>query len=325
MKILITGISGFVGRHFVELLSSMGGSYEVAGIYFNNTPAFSEDQYPHVKCSFHQVNLLDGDKLKAILLKFRPDYVLHLAGKSSVADSWLQPAISITENTGIFLNIIEQVRLLELKCRVLSVGSTEEYGYANAGVPLVESACPLPASPYGAARVMQQKLVEVYSKNYGLDILHTRSFNHIGPYQNENFVISSFAKQIAQQLQDGKLPLELTVGDIEVIRDFTDVRDVVKAYYQLFLNGRTGETYNVCSNNGIILKNIIQKYSELIGSTIKYKMDRKNFRPSENKRIVGSYDKINAETGWVPLIPIEKSLLDLLEYWKERIAVNAGG
>lgn len=322
MKILITGISGFVARHFIELLSGTGKTFIVSGIYFENEPAFRPNEYPGITCNFHKFNLLDIQKLESLLLDFQPDCILHLAGKSNVAESWRQPAVSITENTGIFLNIVERVRLLKLNCRILSIGSTEEYGNVNEGVPLKETDCPMPASPYGAGRVLQQKLVEIYSKDYGLDILHTRSFNHIGPYQKENYVISSFARQIAMQIKEGKTIIELSVGDVEVMRDFTDVRDVVKAYYGLMLHGKSGETYNVCSNNGIILKDVIRKYGEITGLTINYKTDAHNFRPAENKRIAGSYDKIKNAIGWEPVIPIEKSLADLLDYWKKMLEVK---
>lgn len=323
MRIVITGISGFAARHFIELLSATAEHHTVAGIYCNNKPAFGEADYPNVTCSFHQLDLLNAEKVTQLLLQFQPDYILHLAAKSSVADSWLYPSASITDNTGIFLSLVEALRINRLKCRLLSVGSSEEYGIANAANgALTENLCPDPASPYGAARVMQQRLVEIYSKNYGLDILHTRSFNHIGPYQNENFVISSFAKQIAAQLKKGVTVIELSVGDVEVIRDFTDVRDVVKAYYQLMTKGKKGETYNVCSNKGFVLKHIIEMFAQITGTTIIYKINEKNFRPSENKKITGSSDKIKKEIGWQPVIPMEKSLKDLLHYWKVKLSAH---
>ncbi len=319
MKILITGISGFVARHFVELLSASGKSHIIAGIYLNNLPGFNETGYPNVTCSFHQMNLLDSEKVSAFLLEFRPEYILHLAAKSSVAGSWLYPATSVTENTGIFLSLVEALRIHRIKCRLLSVGSSEEYGIAHAtnGI-LTEDLCPHPASPYGAARVMQQRLVEIYAKNYGLDILHTRSFNHIGPYQDKHFVISSFAEQIALQLKKGKTDIELTVGDVDVIRDFTDVRDIVKAYYLLLLKGKTGEIYNVCSNQGYVLKEIIETFSRLTSTSISYKIKQENFRPSENKKIIGSFEKIKNELGWHPTILMEQSLKDLLHYWQSK-------
>ena len=196
------------------------------------------------------------------------------------------------------------------------MGSTEEYGNANLGQLLKETDCPEPASPYGVARVLQQKLVAIYANSYNVDIVHTRSFNHIGPRQKPVYVISSFAKQIAQQAAEGKNPISLKTGDVNVIRDFSDVRDVVKAYYELLYKGRKGQTYNVCSGKGYVLEDIISILADKIGCPVQHSADEKNFRPSENKIIIGSYEKLNNETGWKPEIDIDQSLDDILSFWK---------
>ncbi|MEO5984723.1 MAG: GDP-mannose 4,6-dehydratase [Ferruginibacter sp.] len=320
MKILITGISGFVARHFLEFLSTTGEQYEVAGIYFRHTPTFNVNQFSNVTGNLYKTDLRDKDALTKILLDFDPGYILHLASQSSVAYSWVHPAESIIENNSIFLNLMEQVRLLNLKCRILSVGSSEEYGNVNeAPLPLREEQCTTPVSPYGVSKVFQQILGHIYSLNYDLDIVRTRSFNHLGPYQTDNFVISSFTKQLATQLVKGEKKVKLTVGDMGVIRDFTDVRDVVKAYYLLLLNGKRGSIYNVCSHKGFILKDIIAMLEEISGTCIELEIKESRFRPSENKKIIGSYDKIKNELGWQPLIPMKQSLTDLLHYWMEEI------
>jgi len=322
MKILITGISGFVARHFVELLSSSGGNHTVAGIYHTNRPGFREDEYPGIKCSFHQVDMVDGDQLKELLIQFQPSHILHLASHSSVAYSWKYPADCIKENTAMFLNLVEYVRLLNLKCRILSVGSAEEYGNVEeSALPLTEDSSLVPVSPYGVSRLLQERIVEIYSKNYGLDIIHSRSFNHIGPYQNEKFVISSFAKQIIQQLNDGQRNISISAGDMDVTRDFTDVRDVVKAYLLLLIKGKKGSIYNVCSGNGYLLKDMIKKFESLTQSHISCHINEKNIRPAENRRVVGNNEKIKQETGWSPEISIDKSLEDLLLYWKSKLYV----
>jgi GDP-4-dehydro-6-deoxy-D-mannose reductase len=197
------------------------------------------------------------------------------------------------------------------------VGSAEEYGMVKEDqLPITESLNPNPASPYGVSRVMQQNLAEVYSNNYGLDIVHTRSFNHIGPYQSSDFVLSSFARQIIKQKREGLKEIEIAVGNIEVTRDFTDVRDVVRAYYLLLLKGKAGEVYNICSNKGVILKDLIKIFERLTDTKINCVLNPKTFHPSENKQVIGSYEKLKRETGWEPTIPIEKTLTDLLEYWK---------
>ena len=318
MKILITGISGFAARHFLNYLNEKEPGSEVAGIYNETIPEFDTALLPSLNISLHKADLLDKKTLEEIIQNFKPEYILHLAGRSSVADSWKNPAASVMDNTNFFLNIAEIVRTNKLKCRILSVGSTEEYGNANAGLPLKETDCPEPASPYGVARVLQQKLVAIYANSYHVDIVHTRSFNHIGPYQKFDYVIASFARQIVQQDKEKRERIELNTGDVNVIRDFSDVRDVVRAYYLLLLKGKSGQTYNVCSGQGYVLKDIITMLSEKIGKPVYHSVDEKNFRPSENKVIVGSYEKLKNETGWQPEITIRESLDDIIAYWQSR-------
>ena len=316
MRILITGISGFAARHFLHYLNEKEPGSVVAGIYNEHFPEFEKDAFPGLDISLHKADLSDKKRTAELISDFKPAFILHLAGRSSVANSWKEPAASITDNTAFFLNIVETVRELQLPCRILSVGSTEEYGNANAGLPLKESDCPEPASPYGVARVLQQKLVAIYANSYNIDIVHTRSFNHIGPYQKADYVISSFARQVAMQSAEGKQDIELITGDVNVIRDFTDVRDVVRAYYLLLYKGKKGETYNVCSGQGYVLKDIIALMAEKTGRNVTYRMDETRFRPAENKTILGSYEKLNSATGWEPEIPIAKSIADIINYWE---------
>ena len=316
MKILITGIAGFAAKHFLHYLNGKEPGSEVMGIYNETAPAFDNEKLDSLHLSFSKINLLDKEKIAAVIEEFNPEYLLHLAGKSSVANSWKAPANSVMDNTSFFLNIVETVRTLKLNCRILSVGSTEEYGNANAGLPLKETDCPDPASPYGVARVLQQKLVKIYAESYGVDIVHTRSFNHIGPHQKPDYVISSFAKQIVQQAKIGINKIELVTGDINVTRDFSDVRDVIRAYYLLLYKGMKGETYNVCSGKGYLIKDMIDLFSTIIGEHVFHTIDEKNFRPSEHKVIIGSYEKLMGATGWKPEYKIEESLRDIIKYWE---------
>ena len=319
MKILITGIAGFAAKHFLHYLNEQEPGSEVLGIYNETLPAFDDEKLDELHLSFSKINLLEKNKIAEIIEEFNPSYILHLAGRSSVANSWKAPADSVMDNTSFFLNIVETVRILKLNCRILSVGSTEEYGNANAGLPLKETDCPDPASPYGVARVLQQKLVKIYAESYGVDIVHTRSFNHIGPHQKPDYVISSFAKQIVQQAKKGVSKIELVTGDVNVIRDFSDVRDVVRAYYLLLYKGAKGETYNVCSGKGYLIKDMIDLFSTIIGEHIFHSTDEKNFRPSENKVIIGSYEKLMNATGWKPQYSIQESLRDIIKYWEEHL------
>lgn len=323
MRILITGIGGFVGRHFMDMLQSTHESHTVLGIYNSRIPAISNYTYSNIDTHYQQINLLEKEKIKSAIKSFQPEYILHLASRSSVAYSWQKPGELVSDNTTIFINLIESLRELNSTCKMLSVGSAEEYGQVEkSALPIRESYCTNPVSPYGAARVLQNNLVSIYSKNYNLCLTHTRSFNHIGAYQNENFVIGSFMKQISEQLQEGKKHIKLITGDVEVIRDFTDVRDVVRAYYLLLQEGKQGETYNVCSNKGYRLKDLIQLFSQLTDTQITCVPNPEHLRPSENKEIIGSYDKIHQKTGWRPEITIEQSITDLLDYWKMKISAE---
>lgn len=316
MKILITGISGFVARHFVEYLSTTGESHDVAGIYFRHKPHFSDFQFANVDTSFHRLDLREKESLTQVLEDFQPEYIVHLASQSSVAYSWLYPAESIEENNCIFMNLIEQTRLLGLTCRILSVGSSEEYGNVKESeLPLVETQVANPVNPYGASRAFQQMVAEIYCRNYGLDIIHTRSFNHLGPYQTDKFVISSFVKQVATEIKDGRTNITLSVGNVDVVRDFTDVRDVVEAYYLLLKSGATCNVYNVCSGQGFVLRDIIGMIAKLTQTRIDWYSDENNIRPAENSKIIGSHAKLTKATGWQPKISLEQSLTDLLDYW----------
>jgi GDP-4-dehydro-6-deoxy-D-mannose reductase len=159
-------------------------------------------------------------------------------------------------------------------------------------------------------------LSKIYADGFSLDIVMTRSFNHIGPGQKNVFVISSFAKQLVQLSKDTSANKTITTGNLSVIRDFVDVRDVVRAYYLLLIKGRRGEVYNICSGEGIVLKDIISTMSELLGMHVETVVNPQLIRPNENKKVIGSYQKIKDELGWQPEIPIEKSLSDIINYWQ---------
>ncbi len=315
-KFLITGFSGFVSQHFLNLLESMKVHVAVLGMDIQ-LPGFSFEHYKFVKCQFCKTDLLDKNQVDNTLYQFQPDYILHLASYSSVAFSWKNPSASFANNTNIFLNLLEQIRTMNLKCRIISVGSSEEYGNVDIkDIPLKESQELKPVSPYAVARVSQEMLSKVYVDGYGLDIILTRSFNHIGPGQKDIFVISSFAKQLVEIKNQTKIP-QLQTGNLGITRDFLDVRDVVKAYYTLFKKGRKGEVYNICSGVGITLADIIQKMADILSIKITTVTDTSLIRPNDNLLIKGSNEKIKKETGWDTTISLDQSLRDILKYWEK--------
>ncbi|MEI9912644.1 MAG: GDP-mannose 4,6-dehydratase [Bacteroidota bacterium] len=304
-KILITGMMGFVSRHLLDHLSASGECYEITGLSRN--PGQLAGDYKNIKINIVSADLNDREKLLAILDKVRPQQVIHLASDSSVAHSWQAPAESFQNNTNIFLNVVESVRKLAFPCRILSIGSSEEYGVVDAKhIPISEEAPFNPVSPYAVARVSQELLSKIYADGYGMDIVITRSFNHIGPGQKDNFVISSFARQIVE-IKKGSGSI-LQVGNIDVIRDFLDVRDVVKAYSILLEKGEKGEVYNICSGKGYSLKEVLDKMMVIAGVDVGYHVNPQLIRPADNPVIIGSNEKIRVECGWQPGISIEQSL-----------------
>ncbi|MEO7922241.1 MAG: GDP-mannose 4,6-dehydratase [Chitinophagaceae bacterium] len=319
MKLLITGFGGFVSEHFLTLLNDKEPGSEVLGID-KNDPGIDPSRFGGLSISFKQIDLLDRSATAKIIAEFQPEFILHLASISSVAKSWESPLDSFLNNTSIFLNIAEHLRTSKSNCRILSIGSSEEFGEVNEkDLPLTEEHPLNPASPYAVARVSQEMLSKVYADGFGLDIVMTRSFNHIGPGQKENFVVASFAKQLVELAAQKNKDNTITTGDISVTRDFLDVRDVVKAYYHLLKKGRTGEVYNICSGIGIQLSGIIEKMAGILGMEIKTLTDERLLRPNENRKIIGSHEKISKELGWKPDIPLEKSLEDILDYWRSRL------
>lgn len=317
-KILITGFSGFVSRHLLAYIQDNDNDVEVCGIDIN-PPAFDFAAFSNIKVTYHTVNLLEISAVKEMLTAFQPEYIIHLASFSSVAYSWKQPIECFQNNTNIFLNIIAAVQELHLKCRVLSVGSSEEYGnVSEADLPLSEDSNLFPCSPYAVARVAQEMLSHIYADSYGVDIIMTRSFNHIGPWQDTRFVIPGVISRILEIRNAGKSRGTIETGDLSIIRDFVDVRDVVKAYYHLLLYGKSGEVYNICSGRGIQLSDIVNQIADMLGVEVDTVVNPDFVRLNDNHIIVGSYKKINADIGWEPMVPLETTLRDMIAYYENQ-------
>lgn len=313
-RFLITGFSGFVGRHFLHYLYEKEEEMDIMGIDIQK-PAFNFSLYSdRLDIQFLEVNLLDGVKLKSVLNQFKPQYILHLASFSSVAFSWRYPEESFVNNTNIFLNLTSALKELNLPCRILSIGSSEEYGDVSVkDLPLKEEMRLQPISPYAVARVSQEMLSKVFVDSYHLDIVLTRSFNHIGPWQDERFVVPSFIRRILDIKKNGEVKGIIEAGDTTIVRDFVDVRDVVNAYYMLLMNGTPGEIYNVCSGNQITLSDIIDQIAEIVGIEVTTRVNPDFLRPNDNCVIVGSHDKITKELGWKPQITREQTLRDMIK------------
>ena len=284
-RYLITGVQGFVGRYLVEYLQVREVDAKIAGIDI----AKESD----MKIEYHSLDLSDKGQTAQIIQSFKPDYIVHLASISSVGQSWQDPAQCFKNNTNIMLNILEAVRQQNLKTRILSIGSSEEYGdYEVEQMPLSEDYKLEPQNPYAVAKLSQEMLGKVYTA-LGVDVVMTRSFNHIGPRQSDRFVVPSFIKQLVA-ISEGK-QTQMQVGNIDVSRDFTDVRDVVAAYYTILHKGKSGEVYNVCSGHAHKLSEIITTAENILGIKANIEVDRNRLRPNDTMLIFGNNQKIKEE------------------------------
>lgn len=313
-RMLITGFSGFVSRHFLNYLVENNLSYEVLGVDVNLPKFAMEDYAPTLAMSFEQVNLLDKEAVEDMIATFRPDYILHLASFSSVAYSWQHPADCFMNNTSIFLNVTEALRKHDLcDCRLLSVGSSEEYGdVKKEELPLQEDMPLVPVNPYAVARVSQEMMAKVLADSFGMQIMLTRSFNHMGPFQDERFVIPSFVRRILDIAESGAKSGEIETGDTSIVRDFVDVRDVVRAYYRLLLDGKTGEVYNICGEKGVSLAEVVDQIADIVGVSVTTRVNPDFVRPGDNQVVIGSAEKIRQDIGWTAEIPLRQTLMDMI-------------
>ena len=306
-RYLITGVQGFVGRYLVEYLQVREVDAKIAGIDI----AKESD----MKIEYHSLDLSDKGQTAQIIQSFKPDYIVHLASISSVGQSWQDPAQCFKNNTNIMLNILEAVRQQNLKTRILSIGSSEEYGdYEVEQMPLSEDYKLEPQNPYAVAKLSQEMLGKVYTA-LGVDVVMTRSFNHIGPRQSDRFVVPSFIKQLVA-ISEGK-QTQMQVGNIDVSRDFTDVRDVVAAYYTILHKGKSGEVYNVCSGHAHKLSEIITTAENILGIKANIEVDRNRLRPNDTMLIFGNNQKIKEELGWQPQYSFEQTIKDIITYWQQ--------
>ncbi len=296
MKYLITGSAGFVAGYLIDAIRRAEPAAEIVGV------------------DRADLDLADFAAVGELIARVRPDRLVHLASFSSVGLSWHEPVVSFTNNTNIFLNVIEHVRRNSPHTRILSIGSSEQYGLvAPSDLPLRETTPMRPLSPYAVARVAQEHLGDVYVRGYGLDVVATRSFNHVGPGQSNRFVISALAQQFAEHARGTREAIR--VGTTSVIRDFLDVRDVVTAYLALLERGTRGEVYNICSGRGIRIADAIAMFAGFAGGSPRIEVDPALVRPVENEVVIGDHAKLTAAVGWRPTIALEASLRAVYDAW----------
>lgn len=300
-KLLITGGTGFVGGVLQKSLENPANPYGLELV----PPQTME--------------LRDPKGLAKLCAEAQPDLVIHLAAQSFVPQSFANPQETFEINFLGTLNLLQALKQSDFKGQLLFVGSGDMYGLVSPeSLPVTESFPLKPRNPYAVSKVAAEALCYQWSQTEGMNIVMARPFNHIGPGQSERFVVSGFARQIAE-IKLGRREAEISVGDIDVTRDFTDVRDVVRAYLLLLRHGKNGEAYNVCSGKEIPIRKILEQLMALAGVQANIKRDSARFRLAEQRQVYGSCDKLRGATGWRPEIPLEQSLADNLNYWEWKL------
>jgi GDP-4-dehydro-6-deoxy-D-mannose reductase len=322
VRVLVTGAGGFVAGHLVALLRTEHPDLEAVGLVRPHGSA------PRVGAGFAtllEADLNDPAAIDAVLDRGPVDRIVHLAGQSSVHVSWLDPGGTLRTNVLGLVHLLDAVRRRGGKPDVLVVGSAEEYGAVGKNdLPLREDRPLLPASPYAVSKVAQACLAVQLGAASGMRVLRTRTFHHTGPGRGETFAESSFARQIAEAEAGLRAPV-LHVGNLDAVRDYTDVRDVVRAYWALLERGDAGSVYNVCSGRGRSIRELLDILLSLSGARLTVKVEPERLRPADVPAQWGDPRRLQEATGWQPRIELEQTLRDLLDDWRRRVAAPGAG
>jgi len=320
VRLLVTGAGGFVGGHLVELVRREAPDTSVHGVVLpHGSVGWSTSRGARI----HEADLDDPAAAAAVIEEIRPEGIVHLPGQSSVHQSWPDPGGTLRTNVLGIVHLLDAARSAALRPAVLVVGSAEEYGpVADAELPIREDAPLRPASPYAVSKVAQGALALLYGPCGGMRVVLTRTFHHTGPGRGEAFAESSFARQIAE-IEHGLRPPVIEVGNLDAVRDFTDVRDVVRAYLLLLEKGEPGRAYNVCSGRGRRIRDVLDMLLASSSTKVEVRVDQERLRPSDVPAQVGDPSRLRAATSWEPRIPLEETLADLLADWRARVAGTA--
>lgn len=313
MKSLIIGGAGFVGFHLIRYLCNEGKQEVIVTKMPTENISMTEN------IQVLNLDILNRDKIVEVLEQVRPDYIFHLAAQSSVALSWENPALTIDVNIKGTVNILDALRESGIKARILLVGSGEEYGKVLENeIPIKENNIPRPGNIYAATKACQNMMGNIYVDAYKLDIIMVRAFNHIGPNQSPKFVVSDFCKKVAE-IEAGKSEAVIKVGNLNSRRDFTDVRDVVRAYALLVRSGKPGETYNIGSGHAVRIKEILDIILNYSKVAIQVEVDHSKIRPVDIPIIEADITKVFDAIGWKPQINLEQTIKETLDYWREQV------
>jgi GDP-4-dehydro-6-deoxy-D-mannose reductase len=328
MRVLLTGAAGFIGSHLAEYLlsdsftfmnESAGGSIEVHGVTHRN-----EERILHLRgrMQLHRGDLRNGLWVNDLVQSVQPSYVLHLAAKSDVPGSWQQPWTTYELNIQCQLHLLQALQRWSPTCRVLVVTSNEVYGLLDPDDLPVDEETPFrPNNPYGVSKVAQDMMALQYWLSHQLPTIRVRSFNHIGPGQSDDFVASAFARQIAE-IETGQRPPVVMVGNLEAQRDYTDVRDVVRAYWAVVTQGELGQVYNVGSGQAFSARWLLDTLLTMTSTQVEVKIDSNRLRPSDVPLSVCDNRRLVEATGWQPQVDLRQSLHDLLDHWRREVRTH---
>ncbi|HBL28919.1 MAG TPA: GDP-mannose 4,6-dehydratase [Acidobacteria bacterium] len=323
MRALITGITGFAGSHLAEYLLAEQPDVEVFGLYRWRS-RMENIEHLRSKVTLLECDLRDYTSVHAALAASRPDYIFHLAAQSFVPSSWTAPNETLTTNVSGQTNLFEAIRALGLDPVVQIACSSEEYGLVHKDeVPIKETNPLRPLSPYAVSKVAQDYLAYQYFMSYGLKAIRTRGFNHTGPRRGHVFVTSNFCSQVAA-IELGLQEPVIRVGNLDALRDFTDVRDMVRAYWLAVTKGTPGEVYNIATGHGIVIREMLDRIIAMAKVEVKVEVDPARLRPSDVEILIGDSSKFRADTGWEPRVPFEQTLTDLLNYWRQTLKARHG-
>ena len=310
MKALIIGAAGFVGGHLITHLKSLG--WEVSATRLPQEEI--KEDVPN-----YELDILNQASISSLLDKICPDYLFHLAAQSSVALSWEKPALTVDINIKGTVNLLEALRVMQNPPRVLLIGSGEEYGYIlPEELPIKEDTLIRPGNIYACTKFAQELFGQTYIRAYKLGIIMVRAFNHTGPGQIDTFAVANFCKQIAE-IEAGLRPPIIYVGNLSSLRDFTDVRDIVKAYALLIQKGKVGRVYNVGSGKAVAMQEVLEIALSMAKTSITVKQDPKLVRVSDTPVIQADISRLTLETGWESKISLKDTIADMLDDWRNRI------
>jgi GDP-4-dehydro-6-deoxy-D-mannose reductase len=313
MKVLITGIAGFAGSHLAELLLS--GGDEVMGACLPGETTRNIEPFK-TRVGLFPCDIRDAGAARKLIAETRPDEIYHLAALAFIPDSIADPRLTFEINLFGTLNVFEAAKRLQPSPSVLFVGSADEYGRVKEDeLPVTEQNPLRPLNPYSVSKVSAGMLAYQYAASGSMRVVRVRPFNHTGPRQSPQFVCSDFARQIVEA-EKGRRPPEIWVGNLKPKRDFTDVRDVVRAYRDVLRRGEQGEVYNICSGKAVEIGRILDSLLAISGHTFSVVKQPERARGSDVSEIRGDYAKLRRAINWQPTIPLEKTLSDMIEYWR---------